>query len=210
MARFARPRQLEPPWAGDAIRRTGVTGAVIRTQAPLTGSVNDAASVWAAMWRIQVRIGMVPDAMVIEPFTGLSGKFVVPLAGARHLRRRPAGVTGLARTVRRPPMPAGWGTARLDGIAGMGTQKVSVLRFTSRGRKRLLVTARLLSLERRGLALADRADPFTDVLGRHGQRLRERIPLQGRVQAERKLVHAGLVDAPPSGLPVGEDLAGPR
>jgi hypothetical protein len=62
----------------------------------------------------------------------------------------------------------------------------------SRGRKRLLVTGRLLSLERGGPALADRADPLTDVLGRHGQRLRERIPLQGRLQAERKLVHAGL------------------
>jgi L-lysine 2,3-aminomutase len=67
MARFAQPRQLEPRLAGDAMRRIGGTGAVIRTQAPLIGSVSDAASVWAAMWRTRVRIGMVPDAMVIEP-----------------------------------------------------------------------------------------------------------------------------------------------
>jgi hypothetical protein len=76
MARFARPGQPEPRLAGDAIRRIGGTGTVIRTQAPLIGSV----SVWAATWRTQVRIGMVPDAMVIETVTSLSGKFVVPLA----------------------------------------------------------------------------------------------------------------------------------
>jgi L-lysine 2,3-aminomutase len=130
MARFAHPRQLEPRLAGDAMRRIGGTG-VIRTQAPLIGSVNDAASVWAATWRTQVRIGMVPDVMVIEPVTGLSGKFVIPLARAHAIFAGAyAGVTGLARTVRGPAMPTGQGTACLDGIADTGTQKASVLRFT--------------------------------------------------------------------------------
>ena len=131
MARFCHPRQLEPRLTGDAVRQIHGTGAVIRTQAPLIRSVNDAPSVWAAMWRTQVRMGMVPYAMVIEPVTGLSGKFTVPLARAQAIFAGAyASVIGLARTVRGPVMPAGPGTVCVDGIADIGTQKVFVLRFT--------------------------------------------------------------------------------
>jgi len=104
---------------------------VIRTQAPLIGTVNDAASVWAAMWRTQVRTGMVPDTMVTEPITALSGTFMVPLARAHAIFAGAySGVSGLARTVRGPVMPASPGTACVEGIADIGTQKVFVLRFT--------------------------------------------------------------------------------
>jgi L-lysine 2,3-aminomutase len=131
MARFCHPRQLEPRPAADAVRRIQGTGAVIRTQGPLIGTVNDTPSAWAAMWRTQVRMGMVPHVMVIEPAIGTKGKFTVPLARAQAIFAAAyANVTGLARTVRGPVMPAGPGTVCLAGIAGIGTQKVFVLHFT--------------------------------------------------------------------------------
>src|ERR1700686_1137992 len=63
MAHFSHPRELEPPVLAEAVRRISSTGAVIRTQAPLIRSINDEAAVWQAMWRTQVRMGMVPYYM---------------------------------------------------------------------------------------------------------------------------------------------------
>jgi L-lysine 2,3-aminomutase len=60
LAGFCHPRELEPGPVGDAVRRIRRTGAVICTQAPMAGTVNDEASIWTAMWRTQVRMGMVP------------------------------------------------------------------------------------------------------------------------------------------------------
>lgn len=131
VARFCHPRQLRSGLIVDAVRRINGAGAVIRTQVPLIGSVNDEASILAAMWRVQVRMGMVPSAVVIERVTGIGGKFTVPLARAHDIFAGAyAQVTGLARTVRGPAMPASPGTVCVDGTAEIGGQKMFVLRFT--------------------------------------------------------------------------------
>src|SRR5207245_11362647 len=73
MAHFSHPRELEPEIVSDAVRRIRGTGAVIRTQAPLIRSINDAAGTWAGMWRAQVRMGMVADYMFGERVSGPPG-----------------------------------------------------------------------------------------------------------------------------------------
>jgi hypothetical protein len=76
-------------------------------------------------------MGMVPDTMIIDRITALSGKYTVPLAHAHAIFAGAyASVSGLARTVRGPAMHTSQGTACLDGIADTGTQKPFVLRYT--------------------------------------------------------------------------------
>jgi L-lysine 2,3-aminomutase len=130
MAGFCHPRELESGLAGEAVRRIRGTGALICTRSPLTGSVNDAASTWAAMWAGQVRMGMVPGTMTLSRVTGPGTHFTVPLARAHQVFARAyASVTGLARTVRGPAMRDAHGTVCIDGTARVGTQDVFLLRY---------------------------------------------------------------------------------
>jgi L-lysine 2,3-aminomutase len=128
MAHFSHPRELESPLVAEAVRRIRCTGAVIRTQAPLIRSVNDDPAIWAAMWRTQVRMGMVPYYMFVERDTGPQDYFAVPLAcGYGIFREAYRSVSGLGRTVRGPSMSATPGKLCLDGITELAGQKVFVL-----------------------------------------------------------------------------------
>jgi KamA family protein len=128
MAHFSHPRELEPPVVAEAVRRIRGTGAVIRTQAPLIRSINDEAYTWAAMWRAQVRMGMVPYYMFIERDTGPQDYFAVPLArGCQVFRDAYRCVSGLSRTVRGPSMSATPGKVCVDGITELAGQRVFVL-----------------------------------------------------------------------------------
>jgi L-lysine 2,3-aminomutase len=68
VAHFSHPRELEPSVLAAAVRRIRDTGAVIRTQAPLIRSINDDPGTWRAMWRAQVRHGMIPYYMFADRF----------------------------------------------------------------------------------------------------------------------------------------------
>jgi L-lysine 2,3-aminomutase len=128
MAHFSHPRELESPAVAEAVRRIQATGAVIRTQAPLIRTINDAPGTWARMWREQVRMGMVPYYMFVERDTGPQDYFAVPLArGYQIFRDAHQSVTGLARTVRGPSMSATPGKVCVDGIAEIAGQQVFVL-----------------------------------------------------------------------------------
>jgi KamA family protein len=128
MAHFSHPRELESPLVAEAVRRIRDTGAVIRTQAPLIRSINDDPATWAAMWRIQVRMGMVPYYMFVERDTGPQDYFAVPLAcGYGIFREAYQSVSGLGRTVRGPSMSATPGKLCVDGITEVAGEKVFVL-----------------------------------------------------------------------------------
>jgi KamA family protein len=128
MAHFSHPRELESPLVAEAVRRIRNTGAVIRTQAPLIRSINDDPATWAAMWRTQVRMGMVPYYMFVERDTGPQDYFAVPLAaGYQIFRDAYRGVSGLCRTVRGPSMSATPGKLCVDGITEVAGEKVFVL-----------------------------------------------------------------------------------
>ena len=58
-----------------------MTGARIRSQAPLINHVNNDAVTWATMWRAQVRMGIIPYYMFVERDTGAKHYFEVNLIG---------------------------------------------------------------------------------------------------------------------------------
>jgi L-lysine 2,3-aminomutase len=128
MAHFSHPRELEPAPVAAAISRIRASGAVIRTQAPLIRSINDDPACWSAMWRIQLRLGLVPYYMFIERDTGPQGYFAVPLGRAAEIFRDAySSVSGLCRTVRGPSMSATPGKVCVDGVAEVAGQKVFAL-----------------------------------------------------------------------------------
>ena len=101
---------------------------MIRTQAPLIRTINDNAEDWNRMWRIQLRLGMVPYYMFVERDTGPAGYFAVSLARAAELFRDAySAVSGLCRTVRGPSMSATPGKVAVDGVADIAGQKVFAL-----------------------------------------------------------------------------------
>ncbi|MHC5209232.1 MAG: KamA family radical SAM protein [Planctomycetota bacterium] len=130
MAHVTHPRELETPAAQEAMRRILATGAVVRCQAPIVKHVNDRASTWADMWRLQVRLGAVPYYMFIARDTGPKNYFEVPLSRAYEVFRRAyRRVSGLARTVRGPSMSATPGKVLVNGTAEIRGEKVFVLQL---------------------------------------------------------------------------------
>lgn len=130
MAHVSHPRELETPAGQAAIRRISSTGAVIRCQAPIARHINDCPAVWADLWRLEVRLGMVPYYMFIQRDTGPKRYFEVPLARAYEIfidaQRH---VSGLARTAKGPSMSTTPGKIVVDGIADVGGQRAFVLKF---------------------------------------------------------------------------------
>jgi L-lysine 2,3-aminomutase len=130
MAHFSHPRELETELVREAIRRIRATGAEIRMQAPLVRRVNDDSRLWSEMWRVGVRLGMIPYYMFVERDTGPRNYFEVPLARAYQIYREAyQQVSGLARTVRGPSMSATPGKVRVLGVQNVGDEKVFVLDF---------------------------------------------------------------------------------
>jgi KamA family protein len=130
MAHFNHWREMDTPVAREAIRRVRDTGAVVRTQAPLLAHINDDPEVWSTLWRMQVRLGMVPYYMFVERDTGARRYFEVPLARAHAIYRGAMQqVSGLARTARGPSMSAGPGKVEVQGVTEIAGEKVFVLRF---------------------------------------------------------------------------------
>jgi L-lysine 2,3-aminomutase len=139
MAHFSHPRELESPLVAEAVRRIRDAGAVIRTQAPLIRSINDAPGMWSGMWRAQVRMGMIPYYMFVERDTGPQDYFAVPLARSYEIYREAyQSVSGLCRTVRGPSMSATPGKVCVDGIAEVAGEKVFVLHLIQARRPELV------------------------------------------------------------------------
>ncbi|MEV5747978.1 lysine 2,3-aminomutase [Actinoallomurus sp. NPDC052308] len=130
MAHFTHPRELEPHLVSEATRRIRSTGAVIRTQAPLIRTINDAPLTWETMWRRQLRMGMIPYYMFVERDTGPQDYFAVPLARAYEVFRDAyKNTSGLCRTVRGPSMSATPGKVCVDGVVEIGGEKLFMLHF---------------------------------------------------------------------------------
>ena len=130
MAHFNHWREMDTPIVQEAFRRLRDTGVIIRTQAPLLDHINNDPEVWAKMWRMQVRSGLVPYYMFMERDTGAHHYFEVPLAQAWQVYRQAMQrVSGLGRTARGPSMSAGPGKVEIQGITEVAGEKVFVLRF---------------------------------------------------------------------------------
>ncbi|MFC1747556.1 KamA family radical SAM protein [Pseudomonadota bacterium] len=130
MTHFNHWREMETPMVIEAIRRLRNAGAVLRSQSPLIRNINDDPDVWAKMWRMQTRLGIVPYYMFVERDTGAKCYFEVPLARAWEIYREAMKqVSGLSRTVRGPSMSATPGKVEIQGITEVAGEKVFALRF---------------------------------------------------------------------------------
>jgi KamA family protein len=128
MAHFVHPNELRTPAVARAVERLRSVGVVIRTQGPLIRHINDDADSWAAMWREQVRLGMVPYYMFVERDTGAHRYFKLSLARALSIHRAATSqVSGLARTARGPVMSALPGKVAVDGIIEISDRRYFVL-----------------------------------------------------------------------------------
>jgi KamA family protein len=163
MAHFSHPRELEPSVLAEAVRRITATGAVIRTQAPLIRSINDDSPTWRAMWRTQVRQGMIPYYMFVERDTGPQDYFAVPLARAYEIFRGAyQGVSGLGRTVRGPSMSATPGKVCVDGVTEVAGLRVFVLRMIQARDPRLVGTPFFARFDPTATWLTDLEPAFAD------------------------------------------------
>ncbi|WP_345794354.1 lysine 2,3-aminomutase [Thauera sp. JM12B12] len=130
MAHYNHWKELDTEAAQAAIRRVRSTGAVIRAQGPLVAHINDDPAVWAKMWRMEVKLGLVPYYMFVERDTGARAYFEVPLVRAWEIYQQAIQqVSGLARTARGPSMSASPGKVEIQGITEIAGEKVFVLRF---------------------------------------------------------------------------------
>jgi hypothetical protein len=147
----------------EAVRRIRSTGAVIRTQAPLIRSINDDPATWRAMWRTQVRQGMIPYYMFVERDTGPQDYFAVPLArGYEIFRDAYQGVSGLGRTVRGPSMSATPGKVCVDGVTDVAGLRVFVLRMIQARDPRLVGTPFFARFDPAATWLTDLEPVFAD------------------------------------------------
>lgn len=129
-AHFSHLREVEHPVAQEAIRLIRMTGAQVRSQAPLIRHVNNDPAMWEAMWKLQTRLGVISYYLFIERDTGARDYFSVPLAKALEIFKTAySRLPGTARTVRGPSMSASPGKVSILGQAFVNGQQVFVLKF---------------------------------------------------------------------------------
>ena len=130
MAHFSHPSELGTVAVQEAAGRIRETGALIRTQSPVLGHINNNSDTWAVMWKKQVELGMVPYYMFVTRNTGTGEFFSVPLSETwRIFRNAYKKVSGIARTVRGPSMSANPGKVQIVGVMEIESEPVFVLVF---------------------------------------------------------------------------------
>ncbi|KAF2093313.1 hypothetical protein NA57DRAFT_81645 [Rhizodiscina lignyota] len=129
-AHFSHPREVEHPVAQEAIKLIRMTGAQIRSQAPLINHVNNDPDTWESMWKLQTRLGIIPYYMFVERDTGARDYFSVPLAEVlRIFKTAYSRLPGTARTVRGPSMSAGPGKVCVLGKTTINNEECFALMF---------------------------------------------------------------------------------
>lgn len=130
MAHFNHPNEMKTPGVQEAVKRILDTGTKIRTQAPVFNHINASSRVWAEMWRMQVRMGLIPYYMFIARDTGAQHYFAVPLEKCWEIFRNAyQEIPGIARTVRGPSMSAGPGKVQILGVSEAAGERIFTLRF---------------------------------------------------------------------------------
>lgn len=129
-AHFNHPVELLTDAVKLATDRIRNSGAQIRTQSPILRHINDDPEIWAAMWKDQVTLGMIPYYMFVARDTGSKRFFDVSLERAWDIFRTAyRSVSGICRTVRGPSMSANAGKIQILGITEVNGEKLFVLRF---------------------------------------------------------------------------------
>ena len=130
MAHCSHPAELRPDVVSKAVSRIRGTGAKVYTQSPILRNINDDPDTWAAMWRRQVDLGMVPYYMFMVRDTGVQQFFAVPLVRAWEIFQNAyQQVSGICRTVRGPSMSAHPGKVHVLGVSEVHGEKIIALQF---------------------------------------------------------------------------------
>jgi len=131
MSHLGHVRELETDKVRDAIHQLRQkAGVIIRSQSPVMRGINDDAEVWAAKWREEVRLGIVPYYMFMARDTGAQAFFDVPLVRAQRLYSDAIrNTSGLCRTARGPSMSCTPGKIEVTGTQTILGQEAFVLRF---------------------------------------------------------------------------------
>ncbi|MCP4049263.1 MAG: 4Fe-4S cluster-binding domain-containing protein [bacterium] len=130
MAHFSNPNELKHPDTIKAVKKIKSYGISIRSQAPTMRNINDSADIWAEMWQLQVKLGIIPYYMFITRDTGPKDYFEVPLAEAYNIYiKAREKVSGLGHTVRGPSMSCSPGKICVMGIETLNNEKVFILKF---------------------------------------------------------------------------------
>lgn len=117
MAHFNHPNELNNGVVQEAIRNIQVTGAVIRTQAPLLRTINDSGRIWSSLWKKQVSLGLIPYYMFVERQTGPYDYFSLPLSRVYNIYQEAIKTSAsFAKTVTAPVMSARMGKVQIMGI----------------------------------------------------------------------------------------------
>merc|ERR1719245_2314375 len=116
-AHFTHHQELQTKQVEDAIKRLRMTGANIRSQAPIVKGINDDSEIWQQIWKKQTSLGIIPYYMFIERDTGPKHYFEVPLIRAYNIFKDAVSkVSGIARTVRGPSMSCEPGKVAVLGV----------------------------------------------------------------------------------------------
>jgi len=130
MVHIIHPRELSTPAAQEAIRRIRATGAVIRSQAPVLGHVNDSSETWSALWREQVKLGIVPYYLYADSDSGPREYFKIPISRSFKIFNSAwKNVSGLARTVRGPILYSADSKILVDDIIDINGKKYFLLKY---------------------------------------------------------------------------------
>ena len=129
MAHFSHPRELSTRAAQQAVKMIQETGTVIRAQSPVLNHINADPDIWAALWKEEVRQGIVPYYFFVARNTGAQHYFSISLENAWNIFRQAYNkVSGLSRTVRGPVMSCYPGKVQVMGVTEVKGEKVFVLR----------------------------------------------------------------------------------
>lgn len=131
MAHIGHVRELGTDKVAAAINRIQKEAfATIRSQSPIMRGINDDAEIWAAKWRKEVNMGIIPYYMFMARDTGAQHYFDVPLVKAQRLYSDAIrNCSGLIRTARGPSMSCTPGKVEVTGVEEIMGHKAFVLRF---------------------------------------------------------------------------------
>lgn len=130
MAHINHSREMSTDIAIEAVKLVRMTGAVIRSQAPILAHINNSSSIWADLWKQQVRMGIIPYYMFIERDTGASCYFELPLYQALKVYKAAQNaLSGLAKTARGPCMSTDRGKVLLHDVVNINHHRYFVLSF---------------------------------------------------------------------------------
>ncbi|MEG0795744.1 MAG: lysine 2,3-aminomutase [Odoribacter sp.] len=129
-AHLNHPVELSTAAAVAAVGCLRAAGVEVRTLSPLLRHINDAAGVWAALWRRELELGCVPAYLLVVRDAAARRYFEVPLVQCWTIFRDAFREVGDEKLqVKGPCMSSGWGKVQLLDVVTLKGKEVFVLSY---------------------------------------------------------------------------------